>query len=474
MDAVLSKLPTWLPDYWVWITLIRLVISLFVLYIFGRTMPIEKPAVKTATIVMASIALLVWGGGAIFLGSYNVFLIDENTLFPPPIAAGAFIPLFVGYLAFRHWAPFRRLIFNIPQHWLIALQVYRITGGVFLIVYGMGLVPGAFGLTAGIGDLVTGSLAIPVAYFCYKRKSWSRKLALMWNYLGLAELIILIPSGILTSPLPAQMLSLDAPNYITSSWPSVLAPTFHVPLGILLHIFSLALLSKEDLATNVQPRPRNIAWQSMLIGAITYFLYAALFYIASPLATDRTIAFHIYPDLRDSFAAHYPALYIHIVPSMLALILGPLQFLPSLRNKHRNAHRLSGRIYLVSILIGGVGAFFLAQASFIGLPARIGFGLQSSLLLFTGYMAYSNIRQGKITVHREWMMRNYALIFGAVTLRIYIRIFFLMGLELPDFHGINAFLCWIPNLLFVEWLIYRSRERPSKGRPAIPVVRAQS
>ena len=313
-------------------------------------------------------------------------------------------------------------------------------------------------MTSGFGDLITGLLAIPVAYFCYQQTPWANKVAVAWNYLGLVELIVLIPVGLLSSPSPIQTLALDNPNLVTSTWPSVLAPTFHVPLGILLHLFSLAILRQES-PTSVRATPQKIGWQLMTAGAITVFAYAALFYVMTPLLTPRPVAGQVYAGLGQELRTHTVALYIHIVPAMLALVLGPFQFLPSLRNRHPSIHRLIGRTYLVCIVVGGLGALYIAQFSFAGIGSRLGFSVQAILLLFTGYMAYTNIRRRAFQPHREWMMRNYALIFAAVTLRIYIRTFFELGYELPEFHALNAWLCWVPNLIFVEWLIRRGRNR---------------
>ena len=470
MKEVTINLPVWLPTYWVGVTVLRLIILGGILYWFGRLAETRLSSAGRA-IWVSILALTLWTVAAIYLGSRNVFRIHEDVALPPPIAFGALLPILVGWLALQYWEPFRRFIFSIPQHWLIALQIYRITGGVFLVVYGLGLIPGVFALTSGFGDLITGLLAIPVAWFCYKQRSWAKRTAVVWNYLGLIELIILIPFGLLSSPSPIQTLALDQPNLVTSTWPSVLAPTFHVPLGILLHIFSLAILRGES-PERVQVSPRKLGWQLMVAGSITIFAYAMLFYVMTPLLTPKSFAYQVYPGLGEILQDNPWGLYIHIVPAMLALALGPFQFHQGLRDKHRSVHRAMGKTYLGCIVIGGVGAFYLAQFSFAGIGARLGFSVQAILLLFTGYMAYSHIRRREIQNHREWMMRNYALIFAAVTLRIYIRTFFELGYDLPDFHALNAWLCWVPNLIFVEWLIRRVRVRSTNAPQPASLVNA--
>ena len=136
METVLSRIPAWLPVYWVDVTLVRLVISIFVIYFFGRTIPIKKPSARTAGIVIMSALLTIWVVLAIYLGRLNFFRIDQDTPLPPPIAAGALIPIIIGYVAYRYWATFRQIILNVPQHWIIGLQAYRMTGGIFGLHHG--------------------------------------------------------------------------------------------------------------------------------------------------------------------------------------------------------------------------------------------------------------------------------------------------------------------------------------------------
>src|SRR5580765_3485739 len=50
----------------------------------------------------------------------------------------------------------------------------------------------------------------------------------------------------------------------------------------------------------------------------------------------------------DDLFAHYPILTIvHIVPGLLFMILGPLQFSRTIRARHLRWHRLSGRIFVI-------------------------------------------------------------------------------------------------------------------------------
>lgn len=55
---------------------------------------------------------------------------------------------------------------------------------------------------------------------------------------------------------------------------------------------------------------------------------------------------------------------------------------------------------------------------------KLGFG--SSLWLISAYQALNRVQNKKIQDHRNWMIRNYSLTFGAVTLRIWLPLFIVL------------------------------------------------
>lgn len=163
-------------------------------------------------------------------------------------------------------------------------------------------------------------------------------------------------------------------------------------------------------------------------------------------------------------------LYVHMFGGGLALLIGPFQFMARLRDRNRRLHRLLGRIYLISVALGGLSALVIAPGVISGLTGTIGLSMLGILWLFTGWMAYRRIRAGDIEAHREWMMRNYALTFAAVMLRLWLGILIMSqvpSLETSyagDFdalfveaYRVVMWLSWVPNLLVAEWLINRRR-----------------
>ena len=146
----------------------------------------------------------------------------------------------------------------------------------------------------------------------------------------------------------------------------------------------------------------------------------------------------------------------HIVGSGVALLIGGFQFSRRLRARSPFAHRLIGRVYLISVLFGGIGGLAVATIADGGPVARVGFGLLGVVWLYSGWQAYAAARRRDIALHRLWMTRNFALTFAAVTLRIYLGVMTgALGMAFEDAYPVVAWLCWVPNLIVVEWFLAR-------------------
>jgi uncharacterized membrane protein len=164
---------------------------------------------------------------------------------------------------------------------------------------------------------------------------------------------------------------------------------------------------------------------------------------------------------------HYGVLVTHIFTATVALVLGPLQFMPRVR-AHRRTHRTIGRVYLLAgVLPSALTAVPVALWS--GNPlTQIGLITAAVLWLTTGTLAYRAARRHDFTAHRAWMTRNYALTFLAVTSRILVPLLLLsqvpfgadpasIGDRAPSMIPVGQTLGWILNLLVAELLIRRTR-----------------
>lgn len=150
------------------------------------------------------------------------------------------------------------------------------------------------------------------------------------------------------------------------------------------------------------------------------------------------------------------AFLIHVAASPVALAIGAVQFFPRLRAARPGLHRWLGRTYGLAILAGGVAGLVMAPTAVGGPLAGLGFGLLALAWLFTTGQAVRLAMARRFDEHRRWMIRSFALTFAAVTLRIYLPMFMGAGFDYPAASVWLAWLCWVPNLLVVEWWLRRA------------------
>ena len=174
------------------------------------------------------------------------------------------------------------------------------------------------------------------------------------------------------------------------------------------------------------------------------------------------------PIFRDKYAAHLPIIITHGVCAITALVLGPFQFIPRLRARVPKLHRAVGCVYLLAVLGGGLTGFHMGAMAFGGLPAQVAFCMMAGLWLATGGEALRSALSMRINDHRGWMIRNYALTFGAVTLRLYLTGFQMIGVDYETIYPAVAWLAWVPNLVAAEILIGTLRFNKRNAKKLFP------
>jgi uncharacterized membrane protein len=165
------------------------------------------------------------------------------------------------------------------------------------------------------------------------------------------------------------------------------------------------------------------------------------------------------------------SLFLHAAGSGVALVLTPIQASRSIRRRWPVAHRVSGRVSAVAIVIGGLSGLALAPVNYAGLSGTIGFGLLAVIWLFCLYRSITEARARRFADHRRWSLRVMALTFAAVTLRLWLALYIIgasviagteVDVAFDQIYVWLPFLSWIPNLLAMEWFLSR---RPSRAAP---------
>jgi len=177
----------------------------------------------------------------------------------------------------------------------------------------------------------------------------------------------------------------------------------------------------------------------------------------------------------DDVFARYPVLtLIHIIPGALFMVLGPLQFSATIRARHLQWHRWNGRIYLICSLIIGVSALVMsfAMPAIGGLTQAVATTLFALLFLVALGKAYRHILRREIALHREWMIRAFAIGLAVATIRPVIGLFFatsrLSGLTPDTFFGIAFWIGFVLHLIAAEvWIRWT---RPMRLVATVPTA----
>lgn len=120
----------------------------------------------------------------------------------------------------------KQIQYNKMTSLLVAIQTWRILGIAFIWGVSVGLLHPAFGIPAGIGDILVGVTAIPLAYFLKKGFSWSKYALVVWSVVGIVDLVNAVSLGLITSS--------EFGISTMTTFPWILVPVVAVPLALIL------------------------------------------------------------------------------------------------------------------------------------------------------------------------------------------------------------------------------------------------
>src|SRR5215813_6948485 len=212
------------------------IIALGLIWLGAARMPASAKS-RYVTAGVLSAVLIGWVAVAQYLGAANTYFATADTAEAgvPTILFGLLIPLAVAAIALWRSESIARLVSAIPLHWLVAAQVYRVAGGIFLVLWADGRLPWQFALPAGIGDVATGIVAVVVAALLAQNATGAHRATYAWCLFGIADLVVAITIRAMPSPRRGHLVAFEAPNLLISSYPLVMVPTFAVPLALMLH-----------------------------------------------------------------------------------------------------------------------------------------------------------------------------------------------------------------------------------------------
>jgi uncharacterized membrane protein len=119
------------------------------------------------------------------------------------------------------------------------------------------------------------------------------------------------------------------------------------------------------------------------------------------------------------FFKHPIIVSLHVILGAFFLAFAPFQFITKIRKRWINYHRWIGRILLGLGLIIGTSAIFMAVIiPFSGVLESFVNGFFGVFFLFAMGKGFFYIRSHQIELHREWMIRTFAIGLAIATMRL--------------------------------------------------------
>jgi hypothetical protein len=154
-------------------------------------------------------------------------------------------------------------------------------------------------------------------------------------------------------------------------------------------------------------------------------------------------------------------LIAHVTGGLVALLAGVWQIWTGLNTQSMGVHPWTGRLYVSGVLLGSIGAFWLAVTS-----ALFGFAWSVSLICLalawlatTGTALYA-IRNRNLLLHKQWMIRSYIVTFAFVLFRIltnHVPYQEWWGISAADMSNAVIWPVWVMPLLAYEVILATGR-----------------
>lgn len=150
------------------------------------------------------------------------------------------VPFIVAAIAIVAAHGARERLLAIPRRVILGMNVLRAIGFLFIGLAYAGQLGGPFPYSAGIGDILVGVLAIPLVLE-EPRLARNDVRLVLWNALGLLDLIAAVALGITSSNgSPIQLIHAGAGSAAIAQLPWSLVPLFLVPCFMIGHLIVFA------------------------------------------------------------------------------------------------------------------------------------------------------------------------------------------------------------------------------------------
>ena len=183
------------------------------------------------------------------------------------------------------------------------------------------------------------------------------------------------------------------------------------------------------------------------------------------------------PPFDTGFGKHPFITLLHILPGLLFMLLGPLQFMPGWRARHPSFHRRSRIVFIIASYIVGVSALCMPfiMSPIGGLNEAAG-SILFALFFLTALSQWvrhlrmisgagrESVEERESAAAREWMIRAFAIGLAIATVRPIMVLFFAFSHLPPSvFFGTAFWIGFTLHLIAAEVWINYTRGAPGSG-----------
>ena len=204
------------------------------------------------------IAAAAWGAVVVAVAALGGFEPGATGAVPGPgLAFAALLAVLLG--SWFLLPGFRAALLAVPLAALVALNVARLGGVLFLVLAADGRLSAPFAPSAGWGDIITGLFALPLALMARRDAGRLATPLALWNAFGILDLVAAISLGMLSAPgTPLRVFTEGPGTAAMGELPWIMVPALLVPIYLLIHLaIATKLRSAHRLAAAAATEPER-------------------------------------------------------------------------------------------------------------------------------------------------------------------------------------------------------------------------
>jgi hypothetical protein len=224
-----------LKEYFVpeWVSILFLIaipLPVFLIALLARK---ASPVVKKNSVFYAVLGFFAVYMSYVTVGSLNGLF--SKVFFPPIILLFTTFPFAIFlFTIVINLAIFKTIFQNATLEDMVKVHIFRLIGVFFIVFAYYETLPAFFALIAGFGDVISAIASIFVSKAIKTHKPYAKKLTLIWNTFGLADIAFTAISAIVLTKISIDTGSMGVDTL--ARFPFCFIPAIAPPTIVFLHI----------------------------------------------------------------------------------------------------------------------------------------------------------------------------------------------------------------------------------------------